>query len=64
MPDRRKTLDKKLLAAYVAKELPKTGFVTSNGWAQVDGKGEQANRDYGRWEALMELATEFDLELP
>ena len=31
-------------------------FTDSTGWAQVHGKGEDANRAYGEWEALKRTA--------
>ncbi len=33
----------------------KWGFDPHNGWAQVDGRGEEVNRDYGAYRAYLEL---------
>lgn len=32
------------------------GFMDSLGWAQVEGKGEEANRAYGEYDALARMA--------
>lgn len=33
----------------------KYGFDPHNGWAQVDGKGEELNREYGEYRAYLNL---------
>ena len=35
-------------------------FSESNGWDQVNGGGEETNRAYGAWRALMDLLTDID----
>ena len=36
-------------------------FSRGNGWAQVKGKGEAVNRDYGAWDALNSLMEDLGL---
>ena len=36
-------------------------FDPRNGYAQVEGRGEEINRAYGEWNALRDLMEEFDL---
>lgn len=36
-------------------------FNPNNGYAQVRGKGEEKNRAYGEFRALLDLAEHFDL---
>ncbi len=38
-------------------------FNPDHGWAQVEGKGEDVNRAYGSFRALLDLAEEFGLDL-
>lgn len=37
-------------------------FDPDNGWAQVEGKGEDANRAYGEYDAYRSLIDTFNLE--
>lgn len=41
----------------------KLKFNPDHGWAQVEGKGEDVNRAYGSFRALLDLAEEFGLDL-
>jgi hypothetical protein len=45
------------LATSQIKQIQKDGwkFNSSNGWAQVDGRGETASRAYGRYRAFTDL---------
>jgi len=36
-------------------------FKSYNGWAQVDGKGEEINRAYGEYECLLSITNDYDL---
>ncbi len=38
-------------------------FDVTNGYAQVKGSSEAANRAYGEWTALLQLAERLDLEV-
>jgi hypothetical protein len=53
------------LAAYVERrriELQtEFGFDPTNGWAQVEGKGEAVNRAYGEYDSLANLVDVFGL---
>ena len=53
------------LAAYLLRRIDAIertrNFDTMNGWQQVDGAGEEANRDYAEWHALLEVARDFGL---
>lgn len=40
------------LAERAASIQQRWGFDAANGWAQVEGKGEEANRAYGEWSAI------------
>ena len=51
----KRRFSKKLLKNWLEErffEIQKNRrFDQGNGWAQVDGKGEEANRAYGEWRA-------------
>lgn len=52
------------LAAHIARQVANLpAFSSKDGWNQVNGKGEDANRNYGAWRALLDLADEFELDL-
>jgi len=36
------------------------GFIAGNGWAQVKGKGEELNREYGEWDFIRDLISMID----
>jgi len=59
---------KKQLAIEIWKSINylenKYGFKSYNGWNQVNGKGEELNRQYGKYECLLSLTNEFNLEYP
>jgi len=60
---KRERFSKKTLAEYIKARLSNYDFDRGNGWAQVNGKGEHLNRDYGAFDTLMMLAAEFDLDV-
>jgi hypothetical protein len=59
--------NRKLIAETIAarieeiQEKRKVPFTPDTGWAQVDGKGETENRDYGAWDALNSLMDDLGL---
>lgn len=59
---------KTTLAAEVFKRIHRLecdfNFERGNGYAQVTGKGDELNRAYGEFHALLDLAQEFDLSEP
>jgi hypothetical protein len=58
---------KATVARYISNRIAvleeKHGFQRSNGYVQVRGKGETANREYGEWRELLDLAERFELEV-
>jgi hypothetical protein len=45
------------------EEWPSVGLDPDKGWAQVAGKGEGANRVYGEFQALCDLAERLGLDV-
>lgn len=53
--------------AFVLRELEirinniqaRRSFTTQTGYKQVEGKGEEINRDYAKWDAYRSLISEF-----
>ena len=56
---------KATLAGHLTRRIDYLGkewnFDPGNGWNQVKGKGEEANRAYGEWECARRLMERFDL---
>ena len=56
---------KAILTEYITKRLTYLeathGFDRANGWAQVQGLGEELNRLYGEYKHLKDLAQKFGL---
>ena len=50
---------KKMMQNLLVKQIEylekKYRFTRQNGWNQVEGKGEEHNRAYGRWDTLRNL---------
>ncbi len=63
MSTKNRRFSKALLAEYIAKHAFRFDFNPRDGWNQVNGKGEEANRNYGEFRALLDLANEFELDL-
>ena len=52
------------LRERVAMLVKEHRFDCDNGWAQVDGKGDEAHRAYGEFRMLHDIAEEFGIEVP
>jgi hypothetical protein len=52
---------KKTLAQFLVKEIAQHSYDADNGRAQVKGRGESRNLEYGRYEAYRDLMDRFEL---
>lgn len=63
--NKKERFSKKMLAKIIADKVfylqDKNRFDPDDGWAQVHGKGEEINRDYGEYITLKNLVSQLDI---